>query len=276
MRLTFLVDNNASQILMGEWGLSIYIEEEAYKILFDLGASDLFLQNARRLGKNALEPEYIILSHGHYDHTWGLNVLINQRQLAGLWEHKPTLIAHPQAFLAKHRQNQSEFGMTIAQATIEHNFKTQLTREPYWITKNLVFLGEIKRRVPFENRKPLGKVSDLNGDFSDDFLLDDSALALKTSQGLVVISGCAHAGICNIIEHAREVCGDERVVDVIGGFHLKEPECDEEQLRETLGYLKKFNLKSVYPCHCTSLAAKVGLLQVGALHEVSVGLTIEY
>lgn len=275
MRMTVLVDNNPVPNLDAEWGFSLFLEVLGQRILFDLGASDLFLRNASRLGINPLEVDDIVLSHGHYDHTWGLNVFLNQGMYRGNMPKKPTLIAHPGAVIPKYRGDGTEFGMTIARASMEYHFQTRLSREPYWINDQTVFLGEIKRRFPFENQQPLGKTYNEQGELVEDFLMDDTALAVKTDRGLVIVSGCAHAGICNIIEYAREVCAEQRVIDVIGGFHLRESE-NETQLMPTVEYLEGLQTTSIHPTHCTSLAAKIALGQRTKLQEVHVGLVLEY
>lgn len=133
MRMTVLVDNNPVPNLDAEWGFSLFLEVLGQRILFDLGASDLFLRNASRLGINPLEVDDIVLSHGHYDHTWGLNVFLNQGMYRGNMPKKPTLIAHPGAVIPKYRGDGTEFGMTIARASMEYHFQTRLSREPYWI-----------------------------------------------------------------------------------------------------------------------------------------------
>jgi len=99
-------------------------------------------------------------------------------------------------------------------------------------------------------------------------------IRLFTEAGLVIITGCSHSGICNITEYAKEVCGDSRVLDIIGGFHLLEP--SEERMRGTLEYLKKLGPGCVRACHCTDLNSKIELSKVCRLKEVGVGLQIEY
>ena len=83
--------------------------------------------------------------------------------------------------------------------------------------------------------------------------MDDTALVYKSENGIYIITGCSHSGICNIIEYAKEVCKDNRVLGVIGGFHLFEV---TEQVNKTIDYLKQNNIKELYPCHCTSFAVK--------------------
>jgi 7,8-dihydropterin-6-yl-methyl-4-(beta-D-ribofuranosyl)aminobenzene 5'-phosphate synthase len=276
VRLTVLVDNNAGHALDGEWGLSFFIEADDKNILFDLGASDLFLRNAARLKIDLMRLDYLILSHGHYDHTWGLDYLFRLYLTAQLpREKRPSLIAHPGALVPKFRDDGNEFGMTQSRTVLERNFTTVLTKEPFRLAENLIFLGEIPRKFGFEAQKPLGRTR--AGDtLTPDRLWDDTALAYKTPQGLIIITGCSHSGICNIIEYAREVCGDQRVFDVVGGFHLKDRQRTDPQLMETAHYLEQLALDQIHPCHCTDLQTKIALAETVNVREVYSGLTLEF
>jgi 7,8-dihydropterin-6-yl-methyl-4-(beta-D-ribofuranosyl)aminobenzene 5'-phosphate synthase len=141
------------------------------------------------------------------------------------------------------------------------------------LTERLLFLGEIERTFAFEAQVPIGRIVE-GGVEKDDFLLDDSALCYTSAEGLVIITGCSHAGICNIVEYARKLTGEERVVDIIGGFHLLDP--PKEQLQGTLEYMEALNPELLHACHCTDLNSKIALSEVANLKEVGVGLTLEY
>ena len=91
---------------------------------------------------------------------------------------------------------------------------------------------------------------------------------------MVVITGCSHSGICNIVEYAKKMCGDERVIDIIGGLHLLDP--SHEQLEGTIRYLTAVNPEMVHACHCTDLMSKIALSRSLNLKEVGVGLILEY
>lgn len=104
--------------------------------------------------------------------------------------------------------------------------------------------------------------------------IDDSALVYKASEGLVIVTGCSHSGICNIIEYAKKVCGDNRILDIIGGFHLLKPTLN--QLAFTADYLKKAGLRHVHACHCTDMESKISLSQAVGMREVGVGLVLNY
>ena len=142
-----------------------------------------------------------------------------------------------------------------------------------WLTEKLVFLGEIQRNNDLQAKIPVGKIYK-SGFWEDDYVIDDSSLAYRSEQGLVIITGCSHAGICNIVEKAKEVCQDTRVVDIIGGFHLQDPE--KQQLQATLQYMKQLQPLEVHACHCTDLRSKIVLSQVVDLREVGSGLRLEY
>jgi 7,8-dihydropterin-6-yl-methyl-4-(beta-D-ribofuranosyl)aminobenzene 5'-phosphate synthase len=277
MRLTVLVDNNAGHGLVGEWGLSFYIEADGQKILFDLGASDLFLKNAACLKIDLQDLNYLVFSHGHYDHTWGLDYLIQNYLATRIpLEKRPTLVVHPMAFLPKFRDDGSEFGILIPEPVLSRNFKTNFTRKPVQLTENLFFLGEIPRKFDFEGNEPLGRALVSTNSLTADYLLDDTALAYKTPKGLIVITGCSHSGICNIVEYARQLVQEERVIDIIGGFHLMNLKNNDPNLMGTLSYLKKINPGQIHPCHCTDLRSKMVLEEVARVNEVSSGLILEY
>lgn len=277
MKLTVLVDNNTiiDRYFIGEPGISLFIEEEGKKILFDTGYTDAFIKNGQKLGVDFLNLDYVGISHGHIDHTWGLmplttlytEAIIENKELK-----KPELIAHPLAFLHKYF-NEEVIGSMLQEEMLGRFFSMKLSKEPVWITEKLVYLGEIERTNEFENKEPIGKYL-LEGAELEDFILDDTALAYKSKDGLVIITGCSHSGICNIIEYAKKVCTENRVYDIIGGLHLLNP--DKNQLEHTKNYLKKSSLKTLHACHCTDLGSKIALSEVTSMKEVGVGLVLEY
>ena len=278
MKLTVLMDNNTliDRYFLAEPGVSYLVEVDDKKILFDVGYSDAFITNARKLAIDLLDVDFVVLSHAHFDHTWGLIPLIRlytEALLEGLPNKKPTLVTHPLTLSSRTYGDLTEAGSLLQEDKLCGYFHLELSREPVYLTERLVFLGEIERTNDFEAKSPMGKILE-GGIEKDDFLFDDSALAYKSPDGLVIITGCSHAGICNIVEYAKKVCGDDRVVDVIGGFHLLDP--PEEQLQGTITYMKSLHPGSVHACHCTDLNSKIALSKVVNLEEVGVGLTLEY
>jgi len=278
MKLTVLIDNNTliDRYFLGEPGVSYLIEDEGKKVLFDVGYSDAFITNARKLSMDLLDVDFVVLSHGHLDHTWGLIPLIRlytEGMIEKLQVKKPTLVTHPLTLSSRTLGDLPEIGFLLSEDKLSGYFDVELSREPVNLTERLVFLGEIERTNEFEAKNPIGRILD-SGVEKDDFLVDDSALAYKSSAGLVIITGCSHAGICNIVEYARKVCSDERVVDIVGGFHLLDPSV--EQLEGTIEYMESLCPGSVHACHCTDLNSKIALSRVVDLKEVGVGITLKY
>lgn len=267
VKLTVLVDNNTyiDEYYFGEPAASYYIETEDKCILFDTGYSDIFLKNAQKKGIDLNKLTHIVLSHGHDDHTRGLTYLSEKVALS-----KVKLIAHPDCFCPKYSGE-----LYIGSPYSENETKAIADYHPcektYHITDKLIFLGEIPRKNQFENQRPIGKY-EKKGTLLDDYLLDDTALVYKADKGIFIITGCSHSGICNIISYAKEVCGDERVLGVLGGFHLLE---DNEQLKQTISYLKACKIEQLYPCHCVSLLAKARMMEELPVVEVGVGMELE-
>jgi 7,8-dihydropterin-6-yl-methyl-4-(beta-D-ribofuranosyl)aminobenzene 5'-phosphate synthase len=280
MKLTVLADNNTliDHYLKGEPGLSFLIETEGRKILFDTGYSDVFIRNAQKIGASLLDLDYIVLSHGHLDHTWGLVHLVKYLTEAAIEKRQvrhPELVSHPWCFYPRPKPPLGNSGSLLTEAGAGLQFPLRLSRTPLWLTKNLVFLGEIERTFDFERTDPgKRKIVMPDGRIEPDQLRDDSALACRTPDGLVIVTGCSHAGICNIVEYARQVCGDERVRDIIGGLHLLDP--GAEQLEKTCRYLGSLELQSLHACHCTSLSSKIALAGYCPVREVGTGMKIEW
>ncbi len=276
MKITVLVDNNTliDRYFFAEPGLSLLIEDDETTVLFDTGYSDIFLKNAFKMGKDLTTLDYLVLSHNHLDHTWGLEPLIKyftELQIEQRPFKRPTLVAHPEIFVSVNAEGLGEVGCLFSEAKLAKHFPIQLSAQPKALSSKLTFLGEIPRQNDFEKNLTFGRKE---GAEEDDQVIDDSALVYHSRNGLIIITGCSHAGICNIIEYAKEVCGDQRIVDIIGGFHLLNPPA--HQLEGTLSYLKALHPGAVHACHCTDLAAKIALSRVIPLQEVGVGLSLKY
>ena len=278
LSLTVLVDNNTitDHYFSGEPGLSFLITTQGKKILFDTGYSGLFLKNAQGLGEDLLDLDMVVFSHGHLDHTGGLPNLVRHLTRAiieGIPVKIPTVIAHPFCFYPRPKPPVPNIGSIVSEEELRRHFSVELSTNPRWITDDLVVLGQIDRKFDFEHTAA-GKRKILmpDGRIEDDNLLDDTALAFRTGQGLVIITGCSHSGICNIVEQAKQVCEEDRILDIIGGLHLLAP--DRPRLEKTVSYLRSLDLASLHACHCTSLAAKIALAGGCPLQEVGVGMTI--
>lgn len=273
MKLTVLVDNNTiiDQYYYGEPGVSYFIQDGNTTVLFDAGYSNLFTTNANLMGIDLGLINQVVLSHGHNDHTGGLTYFTPAGSTTINKNHqKVQLIAHPDVFLPR-RENNLDIGSPVEELSINAVFDFSFTTEPVWLTDHLVFLGEIPRTNSFENKEPVGQIKK-NNKWSDDYLIDDSALVYNSEEGLFIITGCSHAGICNTIDHAIQVCGETRIAGIIGGFHLINP--TPKQVTGTLKYFTNADIAEVYPCHCTALKFKIELANIATVKEVGVGLEL--
>jgi 7,8-dihydropterin-6-yl-methyl-4-(beta-D-ribofuranosyl)aminobenzene 5'-phosphate synthase len=278
MELTVLVDNNTllDCYLLAEPGLSLHLRDGDSQVLFDCGYSDVLRRNAASLGLDLAGLDHVVLSHGHNDHTWGLVPLLAclaERAAADGRPRRPTLTAHPQALAPRRLAHGEPIGSLLGADALAQCFDLVLSREPVPVTDRLLFLGQIPRLFPFENAAPIGERLEPDGPVPDD-LPDDSALAYLGDDGLVVITGCSHAGICNIVEHARRTTGVRRVAAVFGGLHLRGP--DPARFEATADYFRRIGLAALYAGHCTSLAAKIALSRTLPVHEVGTGLRLTF
>lgn len=267
MKLKVLTDNNTfiDEYYLGEPGVCYYIEEDGEKILFDTGYSDVFIKNAEAFGIDLGKISKIIISHGHNDHTRGLSFFFEK------FKQKPEIIAHPNAFYPKYDQ-QEFIGSPYDREELEQLSKLTLSKEPVSVTKNLIFLGEIPCYHEFEKRKQIGYFRYQEKDYKD-YVIEDSALAYQTEKGIYIITGCSHSGICNIIEHAKLVCNDIRILGVLGGFHML---LENDRSKETISYFQKSQIKQLYPCHCTSFLVKAQFHRTIPVKEVGVGLELNW
>ena len=265
MKLKVLEDNNTfiNMYYLAEPGVSYYIEDGNEKILFDTGYSSVIVENARKMNIDLNEVEKLVISHGHDDHTGGLKHFFEEKR-------NIELIAHPGCFNYKEDATGLYIGSPLSESDLSKVCKLNLSKGPVQVSEHITYLGEIPISNDFEPRYSIGKCI-INDEKMDDTIVDDSAIVYKSDKGLFVITGCSHSGLCNILEYAKKVCGDDRIYGVIGGFHLFDV---NERLEKTIDYLKENNIKLLYPCHCVSLKAKIEMAKRLDINEVGVGLEI--
>lgn len=267
MKLTILCDNNTmiDQYYLGEPALSFYIEEGDQRLLFDTGYSDVFLRNAASLQIDLTQPMDIVLSHGHNDHTRGLQWLKEKHLLAN-----KRIIAHPDTFNQKIMAS-LDIGSPLSVQELKASSSLLLSKTPIKLNASITYLGEIPQHFSFEPRMPIGMTWH-NHKLVPDLLLDDSALVYQSSKGIFIITGCSHSGICNIIETAKQLSNESRILGVIGGFHLFDV---DERLAQTIDYLKSNQIDLLAPCHCVSFHAKAEISKSMRLIEIGSGSSLE-
>ncbi|MBU1111649.1 MAG: MBL fold metallo-hydrolase [archaeon] len=230
-------------------GFSLLVETENRKILFDVSYSDEIIKNSIKGGINLDNIDYLILSHGHVDHSQGIKHIEFSKV--------KNLLAHPTCFKKRYFEGEGQIGIPLELSDLKLKTNVIMTKEPYWIEKeHIVFLGQIPRENNFEGKEIIGNLE--NGE--NDIVLDDSAIVIKGTSGLVIISGCSHSGICNIIEYSKQIFNENRISTVMGGFHLFNPII----IDKTLKYFRTQNIKNIFFIHCFSEYALSKFQDVGA------------
>jgi 7,8-dihydropterin-6-yl-methyl-4-(beta-D-ribofuranosyl)aminobenzene 5'-phosphate synthase len=251
--------NTHTQTPIAEHGFSmlikVYGKNQTHSILFDTGgSSEAIIENSKRMGIDLREIEYIILSHGHYDHFGGLTSVVKVIGKADL-----PIIAHPDALKTR--------GLALPNGTIRkftefpkenqlHPAKITFSKQPLLIANNMVCItGEIPRKTSYE-KGLLHHQMLVDGSWRPDpLIIDDCALVINVKgRGIMAISGCAHAGIINTITYSQQISGVEQVYAVLGGFHLA-GKGSEEQIEPTLSELIRISPVLIVPSHCTGWRA---------------------
>jgi 7,8-dihydropterin-6-yl-methyl-4-(beta-D-ribofuranosyl)aminobenzene 5'-phosphate synthase len=230
--------------------------ETSHTVLFDTGITpDGAAENLRRIGKDSADIEVIVCSHGHFDHTAGLSGLANR--LGAL--HLPVVV-HPE-FWARRRltiagREPLEMPTTSRRALEEVGFDIVEQQQPSFLLDDaLLVTGEVDRTTDFEQGFPVHQA--LRGDTwtPDPLILDDQALIANVAgKGLVVLTGCGHAGIVNICRYAQRLTNEPRLHAVLGGFHLNGP-LFEPLIRPTLDAFEELAPDVIVPAHCTGWRA---------------------
>jgi 7,8-dihydropterin-6-yl-methyl-4-(beta-D-ribofuranosyl)aminobenzene 5'-phosphate synthase len=256
---------------LAEHGFSVLIrtfdDGGSHSILFDTGVSpEGVVTNAKRMGLNLSEIESIALSHGHYDHCGGL-VAVSQsiRKPVPIIVHEDMFKTRGAADAKGKVRKYPEFP-TAKQVKPAEYVKT---KKPYLLADNTILVtGEIPRTTGFEKGFPRHRVLAEGKWQPDPWIRDDRAVVLNVRhRGLVVISGCAHAGIINTIRYAQQVTEVTKIYAVMGGFHLAGKNC-EPRISRTVEELKKLKPSLIAPSHCTGWRGKLAIAE--ALKEAFV------
>lgn len=274
VRITTLSENTAQLGFLGEWGLSILVEAESAKVLLDTGMSISAVHNADLMGIDLSTIDVIVLSHAHGDHTGGLQEVLRRVRK------EVQVIAHPDIWVPKYvmfgemkryvgipftRENLESFGVSF-----------NLTRKPFKISADIMTTGEIEMTTDYETIDD--RLCVKKGDkMVPDPLADDLALIVRTSEGLVLITGCAHRGIVNTVRHVQKLTKGEYIHTILGGMHLMV--ASQERVQKTASEMKELGLQRLGVSHCTGFQASAALAgefgEVFFLNNAGTQITIE-
>jgi len=240
---------------IAEHGWSVYIESDQGNFLFDTGQGKAIINNALYFKKDLSTIQGIMISHHHRDHTGGLLSVLEQ---VG----KVNVYAHPDLFKSSYvidEGRERNIGIPFRQEILESQgaqFKFNTSFKE--IVPNLMLSGEIPRLTEFEKvgKRFLLKTGE---GYIQDLIFDDQTLILNTEKGLIIILGCSHSGIINIINHIIDKTGQNHIRVIIGGTHLGP--ASEETKKKTIQALKKYDLEKIGVSHCTGLETSMRLLQ---------------
>jgi 7,8-dihydropterin-6-yl-methyl-4-(beta-D-ribofuranosyl)aminobenzene 5'-phosphate synthase len=258
VRITIICENSVSiKGGIGEHGFAVYLETERGNFLFDTGRGEALIPNLLRFDKDPLSIQKIILSHGHFDHTGGLPAIL---EILG----KTEVYAHPDIFSVRYniskkegQENKRFVGLKFQQAYLQSLGAQFLFSGDFReISREMFVTGEVPRRTSFEKAHP-NLFAEKGGQFIPDPFLDDQSVVVDTAKGLIIVLGCAHAGIINTVDYVIQKTGKDRIYAILGGTHLDF--APPLQLEETIAALKKYKVEQIGVSHCTGLKAAARL-----------------
>lgn len=245
MKITTLIDNKQSvKQLKCEHGLSFLLQTKDINILFDVGQSDKFIFNANKLGLDLRDVDYVVLSHGHYDHTGGLPSFLEMNT-------KAQVLMHNNAFKQRFSKSSvmvKENGIPWRTHVDKFEDRIQLIDKDIELRNGISILSNVKAQERYKvvNERLVVKH---NEDFMPDSFDDEMMLVARQNKEVLVMCGCAHTGIVNMLHTVKQRLGFNTFNTVVGGLHLNG--CNNEQIGHVIKGLQPFTIKRWALNHCT-------------------------
>lgn len=241
LEITILAENSVEKRgLLAEHGLSFYINYNGEEYLFDTGQGLVLTHNAKKLGINLKKISSVILSHGHDDHTGGL---------AKMLEINPELevIAHKDAFAPKFKKSKNKLEFIGNNSSSEKIKRFTNAENKTKINGNMYVTGEVPvSKNEYINEKYI--IKEKKNKLIDNFK-DDITLYFETEKGVVVLLGCSHKGVINILEYVKKLTNGKRIRAILGGMHLKHS--SDKEVKKIIDYFSELSFDLLVPIHCT-------------------------
>jgi len=256
--ITVLSENSVlvPEKLIGEHGFSALIEKGKEKVLFDTGQGFALTHNADALGIDLADIKKVVLSHGHRDHTGGLAQFLESGGPKDVY-------AHPGIFVSRYRElndgSKLQIGIPFTRSHLEGlGARFHLEEGSQELAEDFYTTGVVERETPFEKGDTALFMAPEDGGGLD-IHIDDLSLVVEGDDGLVVLLGCAHAGMVNILRHVQKMFPKKEIKSVLGGTHLGFS--SEEQLAGTIKAMMDMGIERVGASHCTGLVGAARLME---------------
>ncbi len=250
VKIIGLLENTAkSSTLKCKHGLSVYVETKKHKILFDMGPNDLFLKNAETLGVDIADVDMAVISHGHVDHCGGLKYFLAKNKKAKIYIRPQAVEKHYVKVLG------IPFYAGIDRSIVSGD-RFVFTGDYCVVDDEITLFSNVfgQFRLPKSDRNLFAKK---DGKIVPDDFCHEQNLVVSSSDKKILICGCAHSGIVNIVHKAETIVGDYPTA-VVGGFHLYEPTAkryESDEYIDSVAVALKESRASYYTCHCTGVKA---------------------
>lgn len=255
VQVSILVENTTpTPSFVGEYGFAAMVDIDGKRYLFDTGCSGALFPNAASLGLNLTDIEGVIISHGHFDHTGALLPVIEKSNNKKIYAHS-NIFAHRPVQLGNGQYR--EIGCACNREELEKAGAELIFTDVFTAIAPSIFVtGEVPRITAYEDVGARFQI-EKDGQFFDDALIDDMAMVIDRPEGLIIISGCAHSGIINIMDYVCKKIGKDHIQAFIGGTHLIG--ASDNRMVKTIEALRNISIDRLIVSHCTGFHAAAKL-----------------